>query len=195
MPNTWFIRHGESESNAGLATSNPATIPLTPKGKTQAQQIVAQIKQTPTLIVTSPYLRTQQTAQPTLDKFSQVPHETWPIQEFTYLAPARCQQTTNAERRPWVEAYWQQADPFYVDGVDAESCGMLIERVNTTFDRLENYPSDAFIILFCHGHFMKAAKWWRQTLQSELTSAKVKEFWSFASTFEISNGTIFKDIF
>ena len=35
------------------------------------------------------YLRTQQTAQPTIERFPEVPVAVWPIQEFTYLEPSR----------------------------------------------------------------------------------------------------------
>ncbi|WP_241212739.1 MULTISPECIES: hypothetical protein [unclassified Sphingomonas] len=38
--------------------------------------------ETPSLIVTSPYLRTRQTAQATIQRFPTVPVEVWPIEEF-----------------------------------------------------------------------------------------------------------------
>ena len=45
--------------------------------------------ETPSLIVTSLFLRTQQTAAPTIERFPDVPVEVWPIEEFTYLQPSR----------------------------------------------------------------------------------------------------------
>jgi glutamine cyclotransferase len=62
----FLIRHGESESNAGLASSDPGSIPLMPDGHRQAGQIARVFSDIPALIVTSPYLRARQTAQPTI---------------------------------------------------------------------------------------------------------------------------------
>src|SRR5262245_37165828 len=90
----WLIRHGESVGNAGLATSEPATIPLTRKGIEQTLRLVDSFRQTPSLIVTSPYIRTQQSAEPTIRRFPMVPREQWEVQEFTYLTPARYKDTT-----------------------------------------------------------------------------------------------------
>jgi 2,3-bisphosphoglycerate-dependent phosphoglycerate mutase len=54
MTEIWFIRHGESESNAGLPTFDTAKIELTPRGFAQAKQIVEAFTRPPSLIVTSP---------------------------------------------------------------------------------------------------------------------------------------------
>ena len=82
MLTIWFIRHAQSESNAGLLTAADAGIALTPYGHAQAACIPAAFAERPTLIVTSPYLRARQTAQPTIDRFPDVPVEEWPIQEI-----------------------------------------------------------------------------------------------------------------
>ena len=66
MVSIWLIRHGESEANAGLPTSDVALIELTEKGHQQAQKVASAFTQAPSLIVTSPYIRTKQTAQPTI---------------------------------------------------------------------------------------------------------------------------------
>ncbi|NIE84349.1 histidine phosphatase family protein [Burkholderia sp. Cy-647] len=100
------IRHGESAANAGSATDDPASIPLTEAGQQQAFAISRRLTSPPNLIICSPFDRAQQTAAPTLRRFPHTPRETWPIQEFTYLTPAKCAGTSAAQRRPWVEAYW-----------------------------------------------------------------------------------------
>jgi broad specificity phosphatase PhoE len=87
MKEVWLIRHGESEANAGLASSDPALIPLTEKGYQQAVKVSTVISMIPSLIVFSPYLRTQQTAQPTMQLFPQAECQEWNIQEFTFLSP------------------------------------------------------------------------------------------------------------
>lgn len=63
-----LIRHGESAANAGEATDSPANIPLTPLGHQQAQRVAQQFIDSPTLVVTFPFLWTYQTAIPTLAK-------------------------------------------------------------------------------------------------------------------------------
>ncbi|HKC86457.1 MAG TPA: phosphoglycerate mutase family protein, partial [Blastocatellia bacterium] len=118
--NVWLIRHAESAGNAGLTTSRPDTIPLTGKGIDQASRLADSFTRPPTLIVTSPYIRTQQSARPTIERFPAVRREQWPVQEFTYLAPARYQDTTDADRWPFAEKYWSRCDPHYIDGEGAE---------------------------------------------------------------------------
>lgn len=54
----------------------------------------------PTLIVTSPYLLTRQTAGVTIQRFPDVPVEVWSIDEFTYLQPSRWDGTRGSERMP-----------------------------------------------------------------------------------------------
>ena len=108
-----FIRHGESTGNAGVPCRDLATIELTEHGHEQARQVAASWTQAPALIVTSPYTRTRQTAAPTIARFPGVPVEVWPIEEFTYLQPARWNGTRSAERMPHLERYWSEADPDY----------------------------------------------------------------------------------
>ncbi|RZK44363.1 MAG: hypothetical protein EOO59_21950, partial [Hymenobacter sp.] len=60
-----FIRHGQSTGNAGVPSPDLALIELTDLGWQQARAVAAGWAEAPTLLVTSPYLRTQQTAAPT----------------------------------------------------------------------------------------------------------------------------------
>ncbi len=120
MPTVWFIRHAESEANAGLPSSSPIQVGLTAKGIKQAKQIALSFQKPPDLIITSPYMRTKQTAEPTLQRFPDVLHEEWPVHEFTYLTRFLDQPTTISDRRPTVNAFRQRRDPFYTDGEGAE---------------------------------------------------------------------------
>ena len=92
------FRHGESCANAGSATTDPASIQLTEKGKRQACTIGELAANPPSIIICSPYLRAKETAAPTLRRFPSTPWEIWPIQEFTYLAQDRCAGTSPAVR-------------------------------------------------------------------------------------------------
>ena len=70
-----FIRHGQSTGNAGLPCHDLARIELTELGWQQARSAAASWTETPSLIVTSPFLRTEQTATPTVARFPNVPVE------------------------------------------------------------------------------------------------------------------------
>ena len=152
----WLVRHGESAANAGIATTDPATIPLTPAGRSQAEKLAATLEQ-PDLIVVSPYLRTRQTAEPTISRFPDVPVEVWPVQEFTYLSPERCIGTTAEQRRPMVEGYWHRCDPGHDDGAGAESFSAMLDRVKGLRERLAAHPADS-IVVFTHGQIMQALR-------------------------------------
>lgn len=157
-PRISFFRHGESISNAGAATSDPATIPLTEHGRGQAEHISQAYETEPTLIVVSVYERTRQTAAPLIARFSEVPVEVWPVQEFTYLEPSRCVGTTGADRRPWVEHYWNACGAEYRDGPGAESFLDLIHRVKDVRARLEVLPAGSQVAVFSHGQFLQALR-------------------------------------
>lgn len=95
-----FIRHGQSTGNAGVPCHDLASIELTELGWRQAREVARAWTEAPTLIVTSPYLRTRQTAEATIQRFPDVPVEVWPIEEFTYLQPSRWNGTRSSERMP-----------------------------------------------------------------------------------------------
>lgn len=155
MKRIWLIRHGESVANAGAATDNHVTIPLSENGHKQAREISQNIPCAPELIITSPFLRTQETASYTITRYPAVPVTVWDIQEFTYLAPASCVGTTAAERRERVNAYWQRLDPDYIDGQDAESFAMLLSRARMAIERLARLE-EKYIIMFTHAQFIRA---------------------------------------
>jgi broad specificity phosphatase PhoE len=155
--NIWFIRHGESESNAGLATPNPVLIGLTSTGHEQARRIATICSETPSLVIVSHYQRTKQTALPTLEKFS-LESEVWDVHEFTYLGRLHGQTTTRQERSPHVDAYWYKLNPRYVDGDGSESFADFFLRTQRVVDRLL-YMQDHFIMVFSHEQFITAARW------------------------------------
>ena len=90
MKTIHFIRHAESQANAGEATQNDESIQLTGKGKQQAIALANSITEKPGLIICSKFLRTQQTAAPLKKKFPGVRVKILPLHEFTYLSPAVC---------------------------------------------------------------------------------------------------------
>jgi 2,3-bisphosphoglycerate-dependent phosphoglycerate mutase len=153
------VRHGEREANAGLVTSDPLAVELTTHGQVQAEVLSRQWFEAPALIVSSPARRAISTAEPTCKRFSSTALEIWSIQEFTYLAPARCAGKTVDDRRAWVGAYWDRCDPAYVDGAGAASFDQFSARVDACLSRLRSTRGDGWVLLFGHGQFINAVRW------------------------------------
>ncbi len=153
-----FVRHAESMENAGEPCGEFALIPITAKGKQQALALAENWSETPTLIVCSSFLRTQQTAHPTINRFGSVEVEVWPVHEFTNLNPARWNGSLQAERLPHVQAFWNRCDPEFRDGDTAENFMDLLDRARQTLARLQSLPLNACIYIFSHGYFMNAVR-------------------------------------
>ncbi|AZE85573.1 hypothetical protein C4J98_4188 [Pseudomonas orientalis] len=158
MKHVRLIRHGESAANAGEASLDHASIPLTSKGVEQAHLVASSFTKAPHLIVASSFSRARATAMATVRAFSSVPLEIWPIHEFTYLKPARCVNTTIAQRREWVDAYWSRSDPAFMDGEGSESFLDFISRAQAFLHKLAKHPAQD-IVVFSHGQLINAVAW------------------------------------
>jgi broad specificity phosphatase PhoE len=152
---TWLIRHGQSASNAGLPTTEYGEVALTALGHQQAREVADRVQHQPDLLIVSAFLRACATAEPILARWPPTRCETWPIQELTYLSPARCRGTTAETRRPWVEEYWRRCDPDYQDGPDAESFRSFVTRLRDFHRRLLALDGD-FVVVVGHGQFFRA---------------------------------------
>ncbi len=157
MPEVWFIRHGESTANAGHVVFDTAVVELTEKGHEQAKAASLAFTASPDLIVVTPYLRTQQTARYTQERFPHVPCETWDIQEFAPLSYANYRNTTQSQRSPLVREYWEKGDPHHVDGEGAESFAAMTMRLKTALEKLSARP-EKFVAVFTHGHVMRTLR-------------------------------------
>lgn len=181
-----FVRHGESTGNAGVPCFDLSRLELTTTGRDQAERTAASWERPPTLIVMSPYLRTHQTAEPTIKRFLDVPVEILPMEEFTYLEPSRWNGTSRQVRLPHIEAYWSTADPGHCDGPGAESFKTLLGRVERTLQRLEQLPANALVYAFSHGQFMQAVR--HSLLNSTWTAQQqMAAFWKFNAQHPILN--------
>lgn len=190
MLTVYFVRHGESAANAGNSTSDPALIPLTERGLEQARVVAESFAQALGLIVTSPYERAADTAKPTIARFPGVPVEVWPVEEFTYLAPSRCANTTAADRRPWVESYWLSADPEYVDGPGTESFASLIQRARESLRRMHGMTGS--VAVFGHGQFIQAVRWLITKSPDRIDSEAMRDFRRFDISSPILNCQVFR---
>lgn len=177
-PATSIVRHGQSEANAGLATANPSSIPVTKLGEKQALALAATWTDAPPLIVRSPFVRTHQTAALTQARFPFVTVEEWPIHEFTFLSPAKHRNSSVAQRRPAVVAYWDSADPDRVDGYGAESFAAFWARVEAFWSRIQAAPVGT--VAFGHGQFMQLLLFQRMGYERIPTSQAMSRFRQFS---------------
>lgn len=150
-PDIILARHAHSEGNAGNRTSGFAEISLTPNGHRQAQTLAREIIErfgadNIARIITTPYLRTQQTARPLVERTGLEPLTMPNMREITYLQPAKADGTTYGERTELRNAFWAAArlDPGYVDegeyGVD--SAQSFVGRVHDSLGELASSVSE-----------------------------------------------------
>ncbi len=152
--NLWLIRHGESSVNAGVWNPNPASAALTPLGREQAQKAATEIIEQPTLIITSPLQRAQESAQYIRQDWPKTVTSIWPIQELIYLAPTKLQHLSPLEKKERINIYWEKSDPFYCDGEGAESFATFLQRLLQFHEQL--CKQQGFVVVVGHGQFFKA---------------------------------------
>lgn len=195
MKHVRLIRHGESAANAGGATLDHATIPLTPKGVEQAHHVARSFNHPPALIVASTFSRARSTAMATVSKFAAIPLEIWPVHEFTYLEPARCVNTTVAQRRAWVEEYWTRSDPAFMDGAGAESFLDFVSRAQSLLDRLADHPAQD-IAVFSHGQLINAVAWLVERKPQKIDGRAMSDWREYEIANHVPNGSgymLFRD--
>jgi len=146
----WLVRHGVCKTD--VACPWPALVPLTCTGWKQANAIAASCQEIPALVVTSSFLRSQQTAIPLLQKFS-IQSQIWPVHEFTYLGRLHGQPLSKLQRLQFVEAYWSQLDPTLTD--EAESFVTFMLRIQGIVQRLLSLDKP-FIVVFTHEMVIRA---------------------------------------
>ena len=93
-----------------------------------------------------------------IEKYPEARTEQWPVQEFTYLSPVRCHNTSMKQRTPWAAEYWERADPDYCDGDGAESFAQFIGRVQGFTVKLSGRIESPMLV-FTHQMFIAAYLW------------------------------------
>jgi probable phosphoglycerate mutase len=186
-----FIRHAQSQANAGQATIDDATIKLTDLGRQQAIALAETIIQKPDLIICSKYLRIQLTSIPLISKFPHVRVNILPLHEFTYLSSAKCASTTTHQRENWVVDYWEYNDADYIHDTGAESFTQFIKRIQLCLDILTTIEYHN-IIVFTHGHVLRAI--WQILAGHQFLSAdeQMHHFYHNMGLLPVPNTCIFK---
>lgn len=190
MTEVWFIRHGESTTNAGAVSKDRSSTELTELGREQAKAVSLLIPSAPALIVVTPYIRTHQTAAPLRARYPHSPVEEWPLQEFSALADENYSNRTWVERIPLMKAYWEKSDPHHIDGPGAESFAQMVARVQAGFKRLHARP-EKFIVVYAHGYILQVVR--LLLVQPYMQMAELmQEMYQRTKTSHIENGTIIR---
>jgi broad specificity phosphatase PhoE len=153
-----MLRHGESEANIGMRSTNSVAVPLTFVGREKAKVAAREWHAAaPQLIVTSIYRRAIETA----DIFSEVFRgakrlRSQTIGPFMNLSPSRFDGTTRAERALAVREFWARCDASYRDAPDSETFEEYFVQVHNGIKFLENLPYEVILVV-THGHFMQLA--------------------------------------
>lgn len=183
MKTIYLIRHAQSVVNAGddteVVTYANADIPITELGQQQAEQLaiwlmehVENVKE----IFVSPYLRTQQTAAPYVQKMQLLPTVLDDLHEFNYLSFSKIKGKTFQELRNQAQCYWATNDTNFRDGEDCDSFASFFNRIN----HIREYfleKTDGVYVVYGHGFWIGVLLW--QLLgrySDELDMQKFREF-------------------
>jgi broad specificity phosphatase PhoE len=151
----FLVRHGQSVAQLPKAvTVSHDQIPLTEFGHFQAETFSKSVSFPPSFIISSSFLRAQQTASPLRSRYPSVPFEVWSVHEFTFLDPVKCFLTTRDQRRPYRYEYQNRNDPFYQNGVGAESFCTFVSRGRDFLKNIQKVEVDN-IYVFTHSFFMR----------------------------------------
>jgi broad specificity phosphatase PhoE len=185
----WLIRHGESERNAGLPYRDDADMSLTQQGHQQARAISNWVAAPPAKIVTSCYRRSQQSAEPLIDKYPDVPVVQWPVHEFRILAESDHDEKFANQRASMIEQYWNAEKPYLVQGPGAESFAQFVRRVVEVYDMMLQEMQGP-IAVYSHRKFIAALVWVLLTGMPKISARRMRRFRGFDLGVSIKNGAI-----
>ena len=174
----WHESHIRSawpeHGNAGMPCHDLATIELTEKGWNQARRVATDWTEGPSMIVTSPFLRTSK-RPPQRSSVSQTCRLRWPIEEFTYLPALPLERHANGRSSTASGTVWGGATRLIV-----MARGQRVRCTATPrrgcIGRLAALPSTGPIYVFSHGQFIQAVR--AVVTESELGDlGKMLRFW------------------
>ncbi|MDO5692714.1 MAG: histidine phosphatase family protein [Pseudomonadota bacterium] len=185
-----LVRHGQSLANAGGLTMPHADIPLTDEGHAQAAALARVLPGSPALVLTSPFLRAQQTATPYCERTGMAARVETLLQEFDAIDPALLQGMDGAQRRPIADAFWQASDAHARMGGAAETFHEFGQRVQRFIDDvLPTLPDGT--VAFGHGQWIAMLCWKLLGLGLD-DGAAMRRFRLFSSGLPLHNGAIWR---
>lgn len=189
MKTLTFIRHAESVANAGGVTMPNELIPLSLGGQAHAQQLANALDLIPSQILTSSFLRTQETAKPFCQRWSISADVHGLLDEFCILDPALIEGMDLAARRPITEAYWNEADPDKRMGSNAETFREFADRVMRFEGEMGALPDGALI--FTHGMWMAFLVWRLLGFGARIDEVEMRAFRHFQLALPMLNCAVY----
>lgn len=186
----YFIRHGESTANAGGLSVESIKVPLTAKGNRQALLLAEHIAFEPGRVLVSEFKRARETAAPYCARYQKRPDVEPLLNEFETLSFELIEGLYGAQRRPLVEAYWEEAAPEKITGPLAESFVTFSGRVKSFRDDiLPNLPPRS--VCFGHGMWFGMLVWQLMGFDYD-TPLAMKAFRRFQIGFPLPNAMIYE---
>lgn len=185
----WWIRHGHRQDAGDALSPGLGLSTLSEDGWREARLLAAWFSSRPDLIVASPFLRAIQTAAPLMEKYSDVPTETWPAEELTVLPHARFCQTNFADRAQETTEFWLRDDAEWSAGGGAESFFDFIGRIDRCLEAGRRATAK-FIVVFSHGYTIKALLWRLANPGPVLRRGSVRAFYHYQQTLSVPTVSI-----
>ena len=183
-----FIRHAQSVSNAGGITLPHHQIPLTELGRRQARALPGHLDLKPSSVLVSTMIRAHQTAKPfcTWAGIKAVDHQG--LDEFSVIDPKLIEGMTGDQRKPFVEAYWDDPDPHRRLGQEADTFAEFEHRVSTFMAIMETMPDQS--VIFGHGTWF-GLMLWRMLGYDASTPETMRTFRRFQQNMPMPNCAVF----
>lgn len=186
----YFIRHGESTSNAGGLSVESNKVPLTAKGNRQAGFLAGHVNFEAGRVLVSEYKRARETAAPYCARHQLTPDVEPLLNEFETLSFELIEGLYGAQRRPLVEAYWDEAAPEKIAGLAAESFLTFSGRVKSFRDNImPNLPRRC--VCFGHGMWFGMLIWQLMGFDCD-TPLAMKSFRRFQLGLPLPNAMVYE---
>lgn len=186
MKQLYLIRHAESLANAGGKSLPDREIPLSERGKEQAQTLIERFPKA-SQVFTSEFLRTQQTASPYLAHYHLSAKPLACLNEFSYLPFAVIDGLTAEQRRPISQQFWQQADPKLQLSPNVDSFALFNQRIDAFLTFAKEVEDHT--VCFTHGIWLSLLIW-RLLGFSADSSQDMKQFYAWQKTLPMENTAI-----
>ncbi len=185
----YFIRHGESVSNAGGVTMEHGSIPLSENGRNQAQIVAETLDITPSQVLVSELIRTQQTAQTFCDKH-RVSYQVNPLlNEVHAISHELIDGMTGEQRRLIAQVYWMEGNVNKRMGEHADTFNEFRERVDGFIDAMAGLMDNT--VIFGHGIWFGLLVWRLMGFEAHDRQGMIT-FRRFQSGLPLLNGMVYR---
>lgn len=153
MKKIYFVRHGETEGNVGKFFQTSDT-KLTEKGHGGAKAVAKRFQHLNVdIILASPYVRAQQTAQHISEVIGAPVETVVPLHELLQSISVRGKEWGSPEGQKYIEA----RNKYFFDRAwerdGAENHVKVLERITEAVAFIENHPAESIVVV-SHGLFL-----------------------------------------